>query len=108
MVFSPGRINLIGEHTDYNDGFVFPAAIDLGIVLAINKSSSKTSRVYALNKKESYEIDLNQISPQKNGGWRNYVIGVIGDRITAKLSMSFEKINGSKNFLRLSKNRILN
>ena len=79
MVFSPGRINLIGEHTDYNDGFVFPAAIDLGIVLAINKSSSKTSRVYALNKKESYEIDLNQISPQKNGGWRNYVIGVIGE-----------------------------
>ena len=42
MVFSPGRINLIGEHTDYNDGFVFPAAIDLGIALAINKSSSKT------------------------------------------------------------------
>ena len=59
MVFSPGRINLIGEHTDYNDGFVFPAAIDLGIVLAINKSSSKTSRIYALNKKESHEIDLN-------------------------------------------------
>ena len=79
MVFSPGRINLIGEHTDYNDGFVFPAAIDLGIVLAINKSSSKTSQVYALNKKESHEIDLNQISPQKNGGWRNYVIGVIGE-----------------------------
>ena len=42
MVFSPGRINLIGEHTDYNDGFVFPAAIDLGIVLALKKSSSKT------------------------------------------------------------------
>ena len=79
MVFSPGRINLIGEHTDYNDGFVFPAAIDLGIVLAINKSSSKTSRIYALNKKESHEIDLNQISPQKNGGWRNYVNGVIGE-----------------------------
>ncbi len=79
MVFSPGRINLIGEHTDYNDGFVFPAAIDLGIVLALKKSSSKTSRVYALNKKEMCEISLNQISPQKNGGWRNYVIGVIGE-----------------------------
>lgn len=54
MVFSPGRINLIGEHTDYNAGFVFPAAIDLGIVLAVKKSSSKTSRVYALNKKEMH------------------------------------------------------
>ena len=38
-VFSPGRINLIGEHTDYNDGFVFPAAIDLGIVVAIQKTN---------------------------------------------------------------------
>ena len=79
MVFSPGRINLIGEHTDYNDGFVFPAAIDLGIVLAIKKSSSKISRVYALNKKEMCEISLNQISTLSNGGWRNYVIGIIGE-----------------------------
>ena len=79
MVFSPGRINLIGEHTDYNAGFVFPAAIDLGIVLAVKKSSSKTSRVYALNKKEMHDIDLNQISALNNGGWRNYVIGVIGE-----------------------------
>ena len=38
MVFSPGRINIIGEHTDYNDGFVFPAAVDKGIVAAIGKS----------------------------------------------------------------------
>jgi galactokinase len=79
MVFSPGRINLIGEHTDYNDGFVFPAAIDLGIVLALKKSSSKISRVYALNKKEICEISLNQISTLSNGGWRNYVIGIIGE-----------------------------
>ena len=77
MVFSPGRINLIGEHTDYNDGFVFPAAIDLGIALAINKSSSNLSRVYALNKEEMHDIDLNNITPIKNGGWRNYVLGVV-------------------------------
>jgi galactokinase len=77
MVFSPGRINLIGEHTDYNDGFVFPAAIDLGIALAISKSSSNLSRVYALNKEEMHNIDLKNITPIKNGGWRNYVLGVI-------------------------------
>jgi len=63
MVFSPGRINLIGEHTDYNEGFVFPAAIDLGIVLAIQKSASNRSCVYALNKEEMYEIDLSNLAP---------------------------------------------
>jgi len=41
MIFSPGRINIIGEHTDYNDGFVFPAAVNKGIVAAIGKSDSK-------------------------------------------------------------------
>ena len=38
MIFSPGRINIIGEHTDYNDGFVFPAAVDKGIVAGLAKS----------------------------------------------------------------------
>jgi galactokinase len=79
MIFSPGRINLIGEHTDYNDGFVFPAAIDLGIVLAIQKSNSKKSRVFALNKEEMQEINLNNFQPIKNGGWINYVLGVVGE-----------------------------
>tara|TARA_B110000503_G_scaffold143271_1_gene243661 strand:+ start:2645 stop:3790 length:1146 start_codon:yes stop_codon:yes gene_type:complete len=77
MVFSPGRINLIGEHTDYNDGFVFPAAIDLGIALAINKSSSKVSRVYALNNGEMHDIDLHNMRPIKDGGWRNIALGVV-------------------------------
>ena len=79
MVFSPGRINLIGEHTDYNEGFVFPAAIDLGIALAIQKSASNRSCVYALNKEEMYEIDLSNLAPLKDGGWRNYVLGVVGE-----------------------------
>ena len=79
MVFSPGRINLIGEHTDYNEGFVFPAAVDLGIVLAIQKSASNRSCVYALNKEEMYEIDLSNLAPLKDGGWRNYVLGVVGE-----------------------------
>ena len=46
LVFSPGRINLIGEHTDYNDGFAFPAAVDKGIVVAIQKKQSGDSTVY--------------------------------------------------------------
>lgn len=79
LVFSPGRINLIGEHTDYNDGFAFPAAINKGIVLAISKTESKTSKVFALNKEELYQFNLKNIKPLKNGGWRNYVLGVVSE-----------------------------
>ena len=45
MVFSPGRLNIIGEHTDYNEGFVFPAAIDKGIYAAFGKSDSATAKL---------------------------------------------------------------
>jgi len=79
LVFSPGRINLIGEHTDYNEGFVFPAAINKGIVLAIQKSDLEHSKVYALNKEEMHEFNLQNIIPIENGGWRNYVLGVVAE-----------------------------
>lgn len=79
MVFSPGRINLIGEHTDYNDGFVFPAAINKGIVLAINKSDSTSNKINALDKNEHFEFKPKNIEPINNGGWRNYIIGVVAE-----------------------------
>ena len=79
IVFSPGRINLIGEHTDYNDGFAFPAAINKGIALAISKSNSKTSNAYALNKEELYEFKIENLKPLEDGGWRNYVLGVVAE-----------------------------
>ena len=89
IVFSPGRINLIGEHTDYNDGFAFPAAINKGIALAISKSDSKVSKVYALNKNEIYEFTTENIKPLENGGWRNYVLGVV-----AELNMLGKNVGG--------------
>jgi galactokinase len=76
IVFAPGRINLIGEHTDYNDGFAFPAAINKGIALAISKSNYNTSNAYAFNKEELYEFKIENLKPLKDGGWRNYVLGV--------------------------------
>ena len=79
IIFSPGRINLIGEHTDYNDGFVFPAAINKGIALAIQKSDSNLSKVFALDKDETYEFGLDTIKPLKNGDWRNYILGVVAE-----------------------------
>lgn len=79
IVFSPGRINLIGEHTDYNDGFSFPAAINKGIALAISKSALNVSSVYAINKEELYEFTTENIKPLLDGGWRNYVLGVVAE-----------------------------
>ena len=77
LIFSPGRINIIGEHTDYNDGFVFPAAVDKGIVAAIGKSDSNVSTVYAADKQETLEISLKQIEPLSQGSWQNYILGVV-------------------------------
>jgi len=79
IVFSPGRINLIGEHTDYNDGFSFPAAINKGIALAISKSALNVNSVYAINKEELYEFTTENIKPLLDGGWRNYVLGVVAE-----------------------------
>ena len=79
MVFSPGRINIIGEHTDYNDGFVFPAAVDKGIVAAIGKSDSRTSTVCANDINETIEFSLNNIRPLAQGSWQNYILGVVNE-----------------------------
>tara|TARA_R110002050_G_scaffold298881_1_gene462980 strand:- start:598 stop:1749 length:1152 start_codon:yes stop_codon:yes gene_type:complete len=80
MIFSPGRINIIGEHTDYNDGFVFPAAVDKGIVAAIGKSDSKSSSMaFAVDKNEIVKIYLEDLKPSAEGSWENYVFGVVAE-----------------------------
>ncbi|TDY13910.1 galactokinase [Meridianimaribacter flavus] len=79
VLHSPGRINLIGEHTDYNEGFVFPAAINKGIVGAIQKAEKPYCTVIANDLDEEYEFSLNTIKPIANGQWRNFVVGVVGE-----------------------------
>lgn len=79
LIFSPGRINIIGEHTDYNDGFVFPAAVDKGIAAAIQKSDGHTSVAYALDLDSKIEFNLNKLKPSKEGNWENYVLGVVAE-----------------------------
>ena len=79
MIFSPGRINIIGEHTDYNDGFVFPAAVDMGIILAIQKSDSIISTAYALDKHEELQFSLDELKPSTEGSWENYIKGVVAE-----------------------------
>lgn len=92
VVFSPGRINLIGEHTDYNDGFVFPAAIDKGIAFALQKSDSANSTVVAFDKEETHTFSLDAIVPLKNGDWRNYILGVVAE--LQALGKDVENFNG--------------
>jgi len=77
LVRSPARINLIGEHTDYNDGFVMPAAIDKEIVFGITASSDNISRIYSLNFQEGVEVNLSNTEKVQNPRWVNYLLGVI-------------------------------
>ena len=79
LIFSPGRINVIGEHTDYNDGFVFPAAVDKGIIAAISKSSHTESVTIASDLNEKFEFSVEGVKPIIGGNWRNYILGVVGE-----------------------------
>lgn len=75
VVFAPGRINLIGEHTDYQEGFVFPAAISQGIWVAIAKNNLAICRAYSLDFDQEFSFELGSMSPKK-GYWATYVMGV--------------------------------
>jgi galactokinase len=73
---APGRINLIGEHTDYNDGFVLPMAIDREVVVAARANGSRKVRVHSLNAGEFAEFDLDNPGEKLRGIWLDYVEGV--------------------------------
>ena len=77
IVLSPGRINIIGEHIDYNDGFVLPAAIDKVICFAFEKTNSDTSTIVAIDLDESFEINLENPVTLNEVIWTNYFRGVL-------------------------------
>src|SRR5882724_11412405 len=77
---APGRVNVIGEHTDYNDGFVFPMAIDRYTVVAAAPSANGTRQIRLRSTAEDKPatIDLSQpLKPAVKGTWLNYPLGVI-------------------------------
>jgi len=73
---SPGRINLIGEHTDYNDGFVLPAAIDKAAWFAVKENNNREYRFYAQNFNEQFIQKAGTLKPV-NVHWANYLLGVV-------------------------------
>jgi galactokinase len=78
IVAAPGRVNLIGEHIDYNDGFVLPMAIDRYCVIAASPAASDTARIFSLSADDEVAISLT--APRRHavrGHWSNYVTGVV-------------------------------
>jgi galactokinase len=73
---SPGRVNLIGEHTDYNLGFVLPGAIDKAIYMAIRPSTGSLCRIYSVDYDQTVEFDLHEAqNPEQQ--WARYIFGVV-------------------------------
>jgi len=86
--FSPGRVNLIGEHIDYNGGFVFPGALTLGIMAATRPRTDNMVRFSSMNHPGIFEIDLNhsiEFDPKRN--WANYPAGVVSTLLKAEYNL---------------------
>ncbi|GGI48064.1 galactokinase [Agromyces flavus] len=74
---APGRVNLIGEHTDYNDGFVFPFAIDRRTTVALGDRDDRLVRVASTFSPETVEAHLDTLTPDTVSGWAAYPLGVV-------------------------------
>ena len=82
IFFAPGRVNLIGEHTDYNGGFVFPCALSFGTYLLLAPNEDKVMRFRSLNIPDVYEIPLDKLTEVlPDRAWANYPIGCIAQYI---------------------------
>lgn len=79
VFFAPGRVNLIGEHTDYNGGHVFPCALTIGTYAAARKRNDRKLRFYSMNfsRLGIIESSLDELTPDKDAGWTNYPKGVM-------------------------------
>jgi galactokinase len=73
---APGRVNLIGEHTDYNDGFVMPAAIDLSVFVQVSPREDRKLQIHSENFDDEIEFDLDDPMPAPRQHWSDYAVGV--------------------------------
>jgi galactokinase len=75
IVCSPGRVNIIGEHTDYNEGFVLPAAIDKAAYIAVSLRDDDEIHLSALDLNETFSININNLNPLGDASWPNFILG---------------------------------
>src|ERR1700719_4588245 len=73
---APGRVNLIGEHTDYNDGFVMPAAVEFSTYVAIAARPDRKLSIHSEEFPGNFEFDLDNLPEQRTRAWCDYVLGV--------------------------------
>ena len=85
---SPGRINLIGEHTDYNDGFVFPGAVQQGMIAELKPNGTRNVRAYSIDLKDYVEFSLDDPKGPK-ATWSRYIYGVCGMSSSAALESTY-------------------
>jgi len=88
LFFSPGRVNLIGEHTDYNGGFVFPCALNYGTYLLIRKIKGNTLKFSTINFNDDSEAELKGLFVNTSKKWINYPLGVINEFINKGIELS--------------------
>ena len=81
VYFAPGRVNLIGEHTDYNGGSVFPCALSFGTYLLLRKNGGKSIKFRSLNQPEVTELGFDQLTTPLDKTWVNYPLGVFAQYI---------------------------
>ena len=79
VYFSPGRVNLIGEHTDYNGGYVFPCALSFGTYLAVRKNGSRRVHFATTNFDHRGEVNLDEPFEKEGKSWINYPVGVLNE-----------------------------
>ena len=88
IFFSPGRVNLIGEHTDYNGGFVFPCALSFGTYLLLSPNNEKKINFRSLNMEAVYTLGLDELTaPLPDKAWANYPLGVFAQFIKRGVSI---------------------
>jgi galactokinase len=82
LIRSPGRVNFIGEHTDYNQGFVLPASIDKAVYFAIAPRPDRTCTLMALDMQDEYQFTIDDLQ-KTSKGWPNYLMGVVDQLLKA-------------------------
>src|SRR6476646_4552232 len=85
IYYSPGRINFIGEHVDYNDGFVMPAAINKGIYYALALNNTDTINFHSVDFDQSLSVKISEV--KKMNGWKNYVLSVVNEFLLKDLQL---------------------